>query len=116
MAEKRAIDRAILKLIGIHGFVYSDDEVEENFENVVVKRPEVKTEVKTEPKIDKIYISTTLEVIEKNPNKKNSKDLRAELEALKTRIFKGGYWNEFKQSPSFNTYNKLIEINKPKRS
>lgn len=116
MAEKRAIDRAILKLIGIHGFVYSDDEVEENFENVVVKRPEVKTEVKTEPKIDKIYVSTTLEVIEKNPKKKNSKDLRAELEALKTRIFKGGYWNEFKQSPSFNTYNKLVEINKPKRS
>ena len=116
MAEKRAIDRAILKLIGIHGFVYSDDEVEENFENVVVKRPEVKKEVKTEPKIDKIYISTTLEVIEKNPKKKNSKDLRAELEALKTRIFKGGYWNEFKQSPSFNTYNKLVEINKPKRS
>mgnify|MGYP003118042987 FL=1 len=112
MAEKRAIDRAILKLIGIHGFVYSDDEVEENFENVVVKRPEVKTE----PKIDKVYITTTLEVIEKNPKKKNSKDLRAELEALKTRIFKGGYWNEFKQSPSFNTYNKLVEINKPKRS
>ena len=112
MAEKRAIDRAILKLIGIHGFVYSDDEVEENFENVVVKRPEVKTE----PKIDKVYITTTLEVIEKNPKKKNSKDLRAELEALKTRIFKGGNWNEFKQSPSFNKYNELVEIHKPKRS
>ena len=84
MAEKRAIDRAILKLIGIHGFVYSDDEVEENFENVVVKRPEVKTE----PKIDKVYITTTLEVIEKNPKKKNSKDLRAELEALKTEYLK----------------------------
>ena len=27
MAEKRAIDRAILKLIGIHGFVYSEDEL-----------------------------------------------------------------------------------------
>ena len=27
MAEKRAIDRAILKLLGIHGFVYSEDEV-----------------------------------------------------------------------------------------
>ena len=30
MAEKRAVDRAILKLIGIHGFVYSDDEVNES--------------------------------------------------------------------------------------
>ena len=27
MAEKRAIYRAILKLIGIHGFVYSEDEL-----------------------------------------------------------------------------------------
>ena len=27
IAEKRAIDRAILKLIGIHGFVYSEDEL-----------------------------------------------------------------------------------------
>jgi len=27
MAEKRAIDRATLKLIGIHGFVYSEDEI-----------------------------------------------------------------------------------------
>jgi len=73
---------------------------------------------KEEPKqkIDKIYITKTLEVIEKNSKKKNSKDLRAELEALKTRIFKGGYWNKFKQSPSFNKYNKLVEINKPKRS
>lgn len=28
MAEKRAIDRAVLKLLGIHGFVYSDSEME----------------------------------------------------------------------------------------
>jgi hypothetical protein len=28
MAEKRAVDRAILKLLGIHGFVYSEDEVD----------------------------------------------------------------------------------------
>ena len=36
MAEKRAVDRAILKLIGIHGFVYSDDEdiVETNIVNL----------------------------------------------------------------------------------
>ena len=26
MAEKRAVDRAILKLVGLHGFVYSEDE------------------------------------------------------------------------------------------
>lgn len=28
MAEKRAVDRAILKLIGLHGFVYSEDEID----------------------------------------------------------------------------------------
>ena len=28
MAEKRAIDRAILKLLGLHGFIYSEDEMD----------------------------------------------------------------------------------------
>ena len=28
MAEKRAVDRAILKLLGMHGFVYSEDEMD----------------------------------------------------------------------------------------
>jgi len=52
MAEKRAIDRAILKLIGIHGFVYSEDEVEENFEKpqpVVKAKPITKTKPKPKP-------------------------------------------------------------------
>lgn len=29
MAEKRAIDRAVLKLVGLHGLVYSEDEADE---------------------------------------------------------------------------------------
>ena len=29
MAEKRAVDRAVLKLVGLHGFVYSEDEMED---------------------------------------------------------------------------------------
>ena len=32
MAEKRAIDRAVLKLLGIHGFIYSEDEVDNKVE------------------------------------------------------------------------------------
>lgn len=28
MAEKRAYDRAVLKLIGVHGFIYSEEEVD----------------------------------------------------------------------------------------
>ena len=27
MAEKRAYDRCVLKLLGLHGFVYSEDEM-----------------------------------------------------------------------------------------
>lgn len=43
MAEKRAIDRAILKLIGIHGFVYSDDEVSEPMnEEPIKEKPQKK--------------------------------------------------------------------------
>ena len=29
MAEKRAVDRAVLKLVGLHGFVYSEDEMDD---------------------------------------------------------------------------------------
>tara|TARA_R110000737_G_scaffold55812_3_gene79639 strand:+ start:95 stop:649 length:555 start_codon:yes stop_codon:yes gene_type:complete len=48
MAEKRAIDRAVLKLLGIHGFVYSDSEMD------VVEKQEKKQENKpsTEKELD----------------------------------------------------------------
>lgn len=28
MAEKRSVDRAVLKLLGLHGFIYSEDEID----------------------------------------------------------------------------------------
>ena len=34
MAEKRAVDRAILKLVGLHGFVYSEDEFDTSNDKV----------------------------------------------------------------------------------
>ena len=37
MAEKRAIDRAILKLIGVHGFIYSEDEVDSSMDGLLYK-------------------------------------------------------------------------------
>ena len=37
MAEKRAVDRAVLKLLGLHGFIYSEDEID---------RPETKPQIK----------------------------------------------------------------------
>ena len=37
MAEKRAKDRVILKLVGLHGYVYSDDELEDTADNPIDK-------------------------------------------------------------------------------
>ena len=37
MAEKRAKDRVILKLVGLHGYVYSDDELEDTADNPMDK-------------------------------------------------------------------------------
>jgi len=39
MAEKRAKDRVILKLAGIHGYIYSEEEADEFKEKKVVKEP-----------------------------------------------------------------------------
>jgi hypothetical protein len=33
MAEKRAYDRCVLKLLGLHGFVYSEDEMPDELRN-----------------------------------------------------------------------------------
>jgi hypothetical protein len=121
MAEKRAVDRAILKLIGIHGFVYSDDEVNEPM-LIETTHPVPKLHIATNnQKIDDIYIATALDVIEKNPHKKNSTALRSDLENLKTRMFKvklknGTKWDEFKKTEQFSKYVSLENQHKPKRS
>ena len=44
MAEKRAKDRVILKLIGLHGYVYSDDELEDTEEAPIPKQKDPATE------------------------------------------------------------------------
>ncbi len=48
MAEKRAKDRVILKLIGLHGYVYSDDELEDTNDNPVPKQKDPATEAAPE--------------------------------------------------------------------
>ena len=111
MAEKRAIDRAILKLIGIHGFVYSDDEVDDKFENVQVKQTQSK------PKIDRTYIISALSVIEENKSKKNSTVLRSEIEKLKTEINQSMGWDAFTKTDDFKKFNALRnQITKQRRS
>ena len=115
MAEKRAIDRAILKLIGIHGFVYSDDEVDDKFENVEVKKTETKE--KPKKKIDDLYITTALEKIENNKDKKDSVVLRSEMENLKTEIHQSMGWDAFTKTEKFKKFNALKnQILKQRRS
>lgn len=115
MAEKRAIDRAILKLIGIHGFVYSDDEVDDKFENVEVKKTETKEEPKK--KIDDLYITTALDKIKNNKEKKDSVVLRSEMENLKTEIHQSMGWDAFTKTEKFKTFNALKnQILKQRRS
>ena len=115
MAEKRAIDRAILKLIGIHGFVYSDDEVDDKFENVEVKKTETKEQPKK--KIDDLYITTALDKIKNNKEKKDSVVLRSEMENLKTEIHQSMGWDAFTKTEKFKTFNALRnQILKQRRS
>ena len=115
MAEKRAIDRAILKLIGIHGFVYSDDAVDDKFENVEVKKTETKEQPKK--KIDDLYITTALDKIKNNKEKKDSVVLRSEMENLKTEIHQSMGWDAFTKTEKFKTFNALKnQILKQRRS
>lgn len=115
MAEKRAIDRAILKLIGIHGFVYSDDEVDDKFENVEVKKTETKEQPKK--KIDDLYITTALDKIKNNKEKKDSTVLRSEIEKLKTEINQSMGWDAFTKTDTFTKFNALRnQITKQRRS
>jgi hypothetical protein len=57
MAEKRAVDRATLKLLGLHGFVYSDQEIDED-DSMEVKKE--MTKIMNEKGIDdlKLYFNT----------------------------------------------------------
>jgi len=130
MAEKRAFDRCVLKLVGLHGHIYAMDEmpdtdrIEENlkvetktFKPTIAKPKIVKPIVSSGEKIDDIYIATQLDVIEKNPNNKNSTTLRSDLENLKTRINKAGYWDAFIKSNNFLKFNALRnQITKKQRS
>ena len=117
MAEKRAVDRAILKLIGIHGFVYSDDEVNESMV-IETSDPVPKLHiVKNKKNIDDLYITTALDKIKNNKEKKNSTVLRSEMENLKTEIHQSMGWDAFTKTEKFKTFNALKnQILKQKRS
>lgn len=120
MAEKRAIDRAVLKLIGIHGFVYSEDEVDNNFESMPINKPivkPIKQEASNVIQIDKLYITTALDKIKNNKDKKNSSGLRKDIENLKSKINQSMGWDAFTKTEEFKKFNALRnQITKQQRS
>ena len=120
MAEKRAIDRAVLKLIGIHGFVYSEDEIDEadkSFENLPINKPIAKPITNTNEKIDKVFIVTALDKIKNNKDKKNSSGLRKDIESLKSKINQSMGWDAFTKTDEFVKFNALRnQITKQQRS
>jgi len=114
MAEKRAFDRCVLKLVGLHGHVYAISEMpdEENISKKInnpnnsVPKAQPKTNGKHES-IDNLFIRTSLEVIQNRINKKEFKTLSFEVEKLKTLIHKAGLWDSFAKTDEFKTLNKM---------
>ena len=117
MAEKRAIDRAVLKLIGIHGFVYSEDEVDKSFESLPINKPNAKPKASPTEKVDKVYIVTAIDKIKNNTDKKNSSGLRKDIENLKSKINQSMGWDAFTKTDEFVKFNALRnQITKQQRS
>jgi hypothetical protein len=117
MAEKRAIDRAVLKLIGIHGFVYSEDEVDKSFESLPINKPIAKPIASPTEKVDKVYIVTAIDKIKNNTDKKNSSGLRKDIENLKSKINQSMGWDAFTKTDEFVKFNALRnQITKQQRS
>ena len=114
MAEKRAFDRCVLKLVGLHGHVYAISEMPDeeniskkmNYSNNSVPKAQPKTNGKHES-IDNLFIRTSLEVIQNGIDKKEFKNLSFEVEKLKTLIHKAGLWDSFAKTNEFKTLNKM---------
>ena len=114
MAEKRAFDRCVLKLVGLHGHVYAISEMPDeeniskkmNHSNNSIPKAQPKTNGKHES-VDNLFIRTSLEVIQNGIDKKEFKTLSFEVEKLKTLIHKAGLWDSFAKTNEFKTLNKM---------
>ena len=114
MAEKRAFDRCVLKLVGLHGHVYAISEMPDeeniskkmNHSNNSIPKAQPKTNGKHES-IDNLFIRTSLEVIQNGIDKKEFKNLSFKIEKLKTLIHKAGLWDSFAKTNEFKTLNKM---------
>ena len=125
MAEKRAFDRCVLKLVGLHGHVYAISEMPD--EDNVKKKMETNNQpwlqkqdgslvplVQAKPKtttgnnkIDSLFIKTSLEVIQNGIDKREFKNLSFKIEKLKSLIHKDGFWDSFTKTDEFKTLNKM---------
>ena len=73
--------------------------------------------VKKKKNIDDLYITTALDKIKNNKEKKDSTVLRSEMENLKTEIHQSMGWDAFTKTDQFKTFNALKnQILKQKRS
>ena len=76
MSEKRAKDRVILKLVGLHGDVYSDTEIDKQAQDDIKARA---TKEKKDPPNDKPGKTLEEKITETEQDRKNIKDKKKEL-------------------------------------
>ena len=75
MSEKRAKDRVILKLVGLHGDVYSDTEIDKQAQDDIKARA---TKEKKDPPNDKPGKTLEEKITETEQDRKNIKDKKKE--------------------------------------
>ena len=76
MSEKRAKDRVILKLVGLHGDVYSDTEIDKQAQDDIKARA---TKEKKDPPNDKPGKTLEEKITETEQDRKDIKDKKKEL-------------------------------------
>jgi|TARA_R100000750_G_scaffold2737_1_gene2510 hypothetical protein len=114
MAEKRAFDRCVLKLVGLHGHIYAISEMPDeesilkkmNHQNNSTPKVQPKTNGKHEG-VDNLLIHTSLEKIQNGIDKGEFKNLSFKVEKLKTLIHKAGFWDSFTKTNEFKRLNKM---------
>ena len=120
MAEKRAIDRAILKLIGLHGFVYSEDEVDSTIDDVLFQTTKKEVVQNKKPIKQNSYADKLLEIENSlNAEKPDLSGSTTKLARLKSEINKAHNYSDFLKTKEGKQIimldNKLIKMKMNRR-
>jgi|DEB0MinimDraft_10_1074344.scaffolds.fasta_scaffold03268_10 hypothetical protein len=120
MAEKRAIDRAILKLIGLHGFVYSEDEVDSPIDDVLFQTTKKEIVQNKKPIKQNSYADKLLEIENSlNAEKPDLSGSTTKLARLKSEINKAHNYSDFLKTKEGKQIimldNKLIKMKMNRR-